>query len=341
MRRSGWLVLGLSMLALACGGGGGGGGDPEEPPPPNPLFVRLGGSDLNSGASPQSALRTISRAAQIARNNYEIRVGPGVYRESVTTASTGRAPEGLRFVAEGSVVVDVTGIARGAGFSLANSSATSIDGFRILGAVDAGILIRNGSDNLQIRNCELVGNGGDGIRVQDSSNVLVFNNLVVNNGGIGIRIGGTIDGSPGAHLINNTVYGNRSRGIEIGTTQAASPAAFVANNIVQLNSRTLEAIKVETDPRSDRDYQGNFNLVFPAAYFPTAIQGRNDVTRDALFVNVAGGNYRLTTGSPAINAGNQLADSLAPLRDFLRTRTTTGITTDNGPLDIGYHYPLN
>ncbi len=334
-------IFGLSLLP-ACGGGGGGSTTVAGPPPPNPLYVRTNGNDLNSGESPDRALRTISKAAQIARSTYTIRVGSGVYRESVTTSSNGKTPQGLTFMVEPGqlAVVDATGIARGAGFSFANSPGTMVDGFRIVGAADAGILIRSGSENFQVRNCEILSNNGDGIRVQDTANVLVFNNLVVNNGGIGIRIGGTIAGSSGAHLINNTVYGNRSRGIEIGTTQAPSPAAFVTNNIVQDNSRTLEAIKVETNPRSDRDYQGNFNLVYPASYVPLAIQGRNDVNRDAQFLSAGGGNFRLATTSFAINSGYALADSLSSLRDFLHTRTTTGLDADNGPLDIGYHYPL-
>ena len=106
------LLFGLSILLPGCGGGGGNSAAPAGPPPPNPLYVRVNGNDLNSGESPEMALRTISKAAQIARSNYVIRVGTGTYREAVTTSSSGKTPQGLSFVVEdGAVVVSAFQVA--------------------------------------------------------------------------------------------------------------------------------------------------------------------------------------------------------------------------------------
>lgn len=347
----GCAFLGAALLWFGgCGGGGG-----EEPvvviPPCNEseraCYVSPAGSDSNTGSGPSDALASISRAAQLAWSDYTIWVQAGTYRGPVTTAPVGQAPKRLAFRAVGRVVVDVQNIPGVAGFSFTNSDDTVVDGFTIVGAADAGIVIKSsngdGSDRFEIRNCVLVRNPGDGIRIQDSSNVLIFNNLLYHNDGIGIRIGGTVSGSPGAQIINNTVFNSGGRGIEIGTSRAASPSARVVNNIVQANSRLTalnDNIKVETTPPSYVGYAGNFNLVFPGVYVPSGqigIRGANDINRDAMFVGAGGENFRLETNSPAIDAGDSLSDR-TDLRRHLLGRTTTGLSLDTGRIDLGYHF---
>src|SRR5215468_7830690 len=128
------VLIGLVVFSIVggCGGGGGGdGGSPNAPPPPNPLFVRVGGNDNNSGADANNALASISRAAQLARSNYTIYVGAGTYRAEVNTARAGAAaPNALTFIADvtgaqtrdaGDVIIDVTGVRGAAGFNLANA----------------------------------------------------------------------------------------------------------------------------------------------------------------------------------------------------------------------------
>ena len=347
-------VLGGLLALSVCACGGGGGGTPAaSPPPPNPLYVRVAGNDVNSGGDPADALRTITKAAQIARSGYTIIVGPGTYREGVTTSSVGVPPQGLTFIADstggqtgdspGPVVVNAAGSATAAGFSLSSSPGTIIDGFTITGGADAGIVIKSGSsggsDNFRIQNSVIFGNPGDGIRVQDSGQALIFNNLIYGNAGSGVNIAGQSSGSPNAHIINNTIFGNQFRGVSVGNTKHASPAAYLRNNIIQ-NSGTDFSIKVITDPRSDLNYNGDFNLVRPATYSPSAIMGNHDVSADALFVNSGAGDFHLQANSPAMNAGDSLIDMI-DLQTRLRGRTTIGGNAcDKSALDLGYHYPI-
>jgi parallel beta-helix repeat protein len=345
------LVLGLALATAACGGGGG--GSSAGPPPPNPLYVRVSGRDTNSGADPANALGSISRAAQIALSGYTIYVGPGTYVDGVNANRVGTMPQGLMFIADvdgshtgdnaGPVIINATGSAVGAGFSLANTPGSLIDGFTIAGGADAGIVIKSGSTDFVIRNCIIANNPGDGIRVQDSSSVLVFNNIVYNNAGIGIGIVGQISGSPDAQVYSNTIVGNGNRGITIGNSTAASPNAMVHNNIVQNNGTganpPLENIKVFTSPRSDLGYDGDYNLVFPATYLPSrAIDGSHDLNVDARFVNAAADNFHLQSSSPAIDMGGPLAGLPNSESNILRARTTTGINLDSGLLDMGFHF---
>ncbi|MBI3783310.1 MAG: right-handed parallel beta-helix repeat-containing protein [Deltaproteobacteria bacterium] len=353
MKRLASISVQVGLAGLLFGGCGGSGSS-EPPPAPPPCEVSTKtcyvngqtGSNSNVGDTPQAALKTIARAAQLALSDYAIIVEAGTYQGEVTTTVIGKTPQNLHFVAHGLVIVDVRGLSGAAGFTLANSSSTVIDGFTILGGSDGGIVIKSHSDGVEIRNCVVSGSNNDGIRVQDSSHALIFDNLVYANAGIGIRVGGTSSGSPNAMLINNTVYGNAARGVEIGTTRAASPNAYVVNNIIQLNGTgtfpSLENLKVETNPRSDLGYSGNHNLIFPASYLPSGvggIRGANDVNVDAKFV-APGNDFHLAADSPAINHGDLLDASLASLRQFLIRRSTVSGTIDNsGALDIGYHYP--
>jgi len=80
-------------------------------PPPNPLYVGVSGDDTHGGGNPADALRTISKAAQVARTGYTIFVGPGTYLDSVTLTSQGQAPDALTFLADitGSMTADPAG----------------------------------------------------------------------------------------------------------------------------------------------------------------------------------------------------------------------------------------
>ncbi len=338
-----WAAGLAALVAVAGCGGGGGGGTPAGPPPPNPLYVRTSGKDTNSGGDPANALRTIGKAAQLARTGYMIFVGAGTYHEGgITNARSGmEAPNALSFVADasgsntgdsGAVTISGSGTGASAGFNLSNAPGSLIDGFTITGFTDAGIVIKSGSDDFTIQNCIVVNNSGDGIRVQDSASVLVFNNLVQGNGGVGIGIVGQISGSPDAQVLSNTMVGNGVRGLIVGNTSAASPRAVVHNNIVQGNLGDAN-IKVITNPRSDLNYDGNYNLVDPPTYLPNSIRGTNDITGDALFT----GDFHLQPTSPAINQGGPL-NLPNSQTNILRSRTTTGTNLDTGAFDMGFHF---
>jgi parallel beta-helix repeat protein len=375
--RIGALTLGLLMFLSACGGGG---GESAAPPPPNPLFVSAGdGSDTNLGDR-DHPLRTISNAAQLALANYTIYVGPGTYAEpqGVTTNRKGGVPQGVAFIADpsgaitgdppGAVVLDVSA-GTGAGFNMTGAAGCDaaphtfcsiIDGFEIKGAHDAGIVIKSGSNGFIIQNCVVHDGVGDGIRVQDSANVLVFNNLVFRNSGEGIGIVGNGSGSMNATVVNNTVFGSKNYGVVIGTTNAASPGAFIHNNILQNNALLPQVdgnIKVTSvsTARSEVGYDGDFNLVYaPTVYaMPAGIPHAHDINEDALFVNQAAVDFHLRTSSPAIDAGGSLSNvktimvtgvggqrASVHVLQILEGRTTTGAGVDINGRDLGYHYPL-
>lgn len=385
LRRT-FIFLSLAPLLGSCGGGANqSAGSPPCAAATKTCFVRASGQDGNTGADPANALKTISRAAVLALDGYTIIVGPGIYHEGVTTTSVGAAPNGLQFIADptgaqtndakGAVIIDATGTSQNAGFKLFSSGCVTlpggavrcglIDGFEITGGADAGILIKSGSDQFAVQNCIVHDNPGDGIRIQDSPAVLIFNNLVYDNGlcnpgcnGTGIAIVGTISGSPNAQIYNNTIFGSKNHGLTIGTTAASSPGATVFNNIVQDNDASSAPIglKVVTNhPSASNDslkgFHGNCNLVFPATYDPTSLKNSHDLNTDALFVNPPTDFHLQSTSpvSPAIDASvAQDCPLLLPNSEalILKQRTTTGTNAhagppDGGSLDLGFHFLRN
>jgi parallel beta-helix repeat protein len=309
----------------------------------------VSGSDTNVGGDPASALRTISKAAEIALDGYTIVVGAGTYREGVTTDRSGRVAQRLRFIADvsgsqtgdaGQVLINATNTAVGAGFRVSGSLGTVVDGFTITGGADGGVVFKSRSNDSSVRNCVVFGNPGDGIRIQDSARVLLFNNLVFGNGGVGVGIVGPARaGSPDARIFQNTIFGNGARGITIGNSRTASPRSVLRNNIIQDNHGDA-TIKVftpppSTIPRSDVGYDEDFNLILPVRLIPANLElGVNSIFQDARFVDTAGGDFHLRQNSPAIDAGASLS---ADLEAVLRSRTATGGEVDTGPLDLGFH----
>lgn len=337
----------LLPLLGACGGGGGGAA-------PVTLYVRVTGRDTNTGSDSADALKTISKAMQLVTNGSTIYVGAGTYAEAVTTARIGGSAQGLLLLADtggtrtgdaGSVVIDAQGATSPSALAIAQSAGTVVDGFTMTGSSDAGIVVKSGSDGLTIQNCIVFNNAGDGIRVQDSARALIFNNLVYGNAGIGLNITGSISGSPDARLFNNTVALNGSRGITIGQSQVASPHAQLRNNILYGNTGD-SSIKVFTPPpttipRSDVGYDEDYDLILPFVFLPTGLtSGTHDLSNDPLFFNASNGDFHLTSGSPAIGAGNAAALSTTQA-GILQSRTTTGQGLDPAASDLGFHYLPN
>lgn len=360
MRRLCGLLFLCFALLPACGGGGGGGGGNGgggEVPPPTTLYVRPSGNDDDTGTSPATALRSVTRAAQFFVPNLTVYVAPGRYLGRVEAAgieTSEVAP--LRIIADptgartgddpGEVVLDADG--EGSAVRVSNTPFVTIDGFVITGAAGdnaTGIFVRGQSFNATVRNC-VINNGGpaDGVRVQVSDDPLIFNNLIFDNGR-----GIVINGSQRARIINNSAVDNRNFGISIGGANAdgiASVDATVVNNVIQGSGNNV-SIQVDDGPPSSRvGYVGNFNLAFAPdfgdqtkTYRPTVIRGDDDVNEDALFVDLENGDFRLSVDSPARDAGTDSIDS--DLRSELFARTTSADDEPDGaPLDMGYHYPL-
>jgi parallel beta-helix repeat protein len=362
MRPSLALFVGLAFLAASCGGGGGGGGGGSRS---DLLYVRATeGDDANLGTSPDDAFESIARATGLATDGDTIIVGPGVYGPVDVNDRGGNESQPITIVADptgvmtgdlpGAVIVDAA--ESGFGFRFTGSTFIVVDGFEIIratGSNGAGVHVRSASGNVTVRNC-VVRNNRDGFRLQNSDDVLLFNNLVINNNNNSVRIA---DGSDGARLVNNTIADGNNVGIRVGDNDQASTDAFLLNNVIQENRNRGILVIADSIPSSLDGYNANFNLVFSTQfgdrqvdnYRPITIIGPDDINEPAVFTGGgpddrdAPDDYRLVQeASPAVDSGApEVPEDLAGEVAALANRTTAPDNApDQGPIDRGYHFPI-
>ena len=324
------------------------------------LYVRVSGDDANPGTSADQALKTLGQAAEMLVPGTTVYVGPGRYRGRVDVSGVpGTASAPVKFVADrkgaktgdrpGQVTIDAGGST--AALVLTRSPYLTIQGFLITGALPqvspaasaTEVNVRSASNHATIRDCLIGGSDStDAIRVDGSSDVVVFNNLLFDvNRGLAIT-GDALN----TDIINNTIIGTQRAAILLKQKGGLAPTdATVLNNIIQDNRNKL-GIDVDTGPPSSLPgYVGNFNLVFePAAsdqtraYSPVTIHGTRDLNVDAQFENAAQQDVHLQPTSPAIDAGTRSIDG-ALLSTLFAGSTTRDGNIDKTPIDLGYHYP--
>jgi hypothetical protein len=211
------------------------------------LYVSTLGKDTNVGTSSSAPLRTIQRAAVLAKPGYVVHVAPGTYTETVTSTVSGTATARIRFVSDtkyGAILKPVTGA-----YTMWSQRGgyTDIDGFQVNGAgstsVRIGIAMTGG--NSSVRNswihdvamtsgCDNRGGGGivtDQSRGKTYSNYQIFNNRVHKVGGGCGYIQGIYHNSSG--MIMNNVVSSTSQGINLGHDNNNT---LIMNNTLFANS---------------------------------------------------------------------------------------------------------
>src|SRR4029453_3152055 len=227
---------------------------------PQTLFVRANGNDENPGTAPDAALRTMTRAAQLTGPGTTIHVGPGEYLgRSVINNIAGTAADPVQLLADptgrmtgdapGDVILDADGATDV--LVITRSPFVTVEGFVMRGGAPqtmpdrvaaSGIGIRAGSNNAEIRNCVIVDDGAaDGIRIDGSNDVVVFNNLLLQKDRGVIILGA----AGGTRVINNTIVTHPRSGVAVSQRGGSAPAdTTVVNNIIQGNENNI-AISVD------------------------------------------------------------------------------------------------
>lgn len=187
------------------------------------FYVRTAGSDTADGLGPETAFRSIRHAGRFLLNAGDrVVVGPGEYREgNIEPRRGGSAGAPVTFLADisgaltgdppGPVVVvpDGTRIDESTGFLVFGKHHVHIEGFTIVGAVDAGIQVRpsaqasGSSGDLTlagntVRQCRY------GIEVRDGLRVVVRDNELSEN-----RLGAVRLTSDGLKTNDVLAHGNR------------------------------------------------------------------------------------------------------------------------------------
>jgi len=299
---------------------------------PKNFYVRPDGNDSNSGDGPGAgqAWRTMTHAATSSEliPGDTVYVMTGTYTGAIAPSVAGSSGSPIRFVAdrEGTVFGSAGNVTLAASsgneaIDLDNASYLELVGFRIDGSNGGSgqqAVELDSSTGIVFESCEIFGAPENGVDATNSS-VTLINCLIHGNGGEGAR-----NWSGSTTIWNCTLAYNDSDGIE----QDAG-VVTVTNSIIAFNNSSGLDRNGGTMINSYNLIYGNASLAYNGAS-----AGAGDIFQDPLFVDAAGGDYRLQAGSPAINAGTNASGTVDDDQDG--NARPIGAAWDMGC----YEYPL-
>ena len=157
-----------------------------DPGKKNTIYVATTGNDLNSGKI-DSPYATVNKAAQMAIAGDFVCIKSGTYKPTVIIkpANSGTESAPITYYAEepGKAIIDgqssIPTIASREGlFFISGKSHIVIDGLRIINSGFFGILIKDNSSNVIVKNCSTYNTGASGICGATSSFIKVLNNSI-------------------------------------------------------------------------------------------------------------------------------------------------------------------
>lgn len=173
------------------------------------------------------------------------------------------------------------------------------------------------SSDVVISNMKISGGNGYGIELVDSSpsslkNIQINHVIFENNGQGGILAQGLITGSPMDYTIENSTFIGGADGVTINMIETQAEPSVIRNNIFFGQSNAPVHILSSDDSRVEYSYNlfddcgaGNCNTNWLSGNISAVSNAHDNLfDLDPLFASPVNGAYQLSTGSPAIDAGD-------------------------------------
>jgi parallel beta-helix repeat protein len=296
---------------------------------PPVIYVSPQGSDSTGTGSAGSPYATISHALSGATAGATVIVGPGTYTGElivVTTQVTLRSQSSQAY----DTIIDATGMPNGIAVVGSAAAGTRIEGFTVENANNHGIYVQD-SSGVVIENNVVSNNGANvikglgedkAIQLTGTSNSSVAGNTVVTNfyGGIGVA-----DDGPIAPSWNNTAVPNA--GIP---AQQALPADgnLISGNFIYANRPNHCAIVVSAYDQgegvkynimSDNVVVDNQNGIIVAADTPNTDASFNSVINNNVLNNGEGGVIVHSNAPGDVVVGNLISGNVFTANGYLPT----------------------
>jgi len=305
------------------------------------LFVSPAGDDNNSGDQ-TAPLRTLSRAAELAKPGVQVRVADGTYEGKLLTTASGTRDARIAYVADNKWGAKIVGDGDKGAAWRNNGDYVDIVGFDVSGSTTDGLtfggsfgrVVDNRVHNFTRGNCISTNNEGytlhdidvignvafgcgkseldHGIYVAHPRGV-VSDNTSYDNTGYGIQCWHQC---ANLNISHNLIFNNHEGGIVIGhddDEDGLADGILVSNNIVVRNLK--DGIKESGETGKNNRYLNN--LVWGNGDDSIALNTgtkSGTIAEDPQFVDYkpdGSGDYRLQSSSPAIGSATD-AGPLGP-----------------------------
>jgi parallel beta-helix repeat protein len=336
-------------------------------------FVRVSGSDANSGRAPREAWGTLAHALASAGPGATIHVGAGLHAGPLRLTHDSRGtrplwlagdPTGVRTGDAGAVVIEAGGFPfalqldgahhvvvqgltlRGAEIGLDVRAASAV---RVLACEPAenehGIVIA-GAEDLVLQDCRIDRNRQDGVRLEDTRGVRIENNLIYANGASGLVLRApaedtlvrfnTFYGNGGPHLYEESPGGLGKVEENILADGLGAPVALTFGSGYRSCNNITWGHPISRSQTPSGYLEANPLLSDP--FGPDGILGAPGSADD---------DFRLLPGSIALDLGAHLApDVVLASLESLATRTSRvdevleASGDDRVATNLGHHAPL-
>ncbi|OGV98719.1 MAG: hypothetical protein A2W53_03275 [Nitrospinae bacterium RIFCSPHIGHO2_02_39_11] len=275
------------------------------------LLVAMGSGFNGTEAtvlSVPSQYKTIQDAINASSSGDIIRVSAGTYKEQI------KLKAGITLRGEGYEKTVIDGEKKNGNVVVGANDAV-IEGFTIRnsGYMDAGIKCDNAS--MAVLNNRIVNNNA-GILLFNGLTSLIANNVIEENKKFGIYM---LYSTP--FVENNIVYENKVYGIYCASSKpmiayntiVSNPTGIyteVTSSIVKNNifdDSNVIGFQIVESPRDQKGVEPylSYNIYWNNGHNRSNTEkGEGEIEKDPMLVNVSKGDFKLKSGSPAINAGD-------------------------------------